>query len=134
MKRCKFCRCEFEGSKCPSCGGSGKEVSSNSGGIIGSIFSSTNTSSNSSNYESNDNIGMGSNIIYRAQSIARTIRYAIKTWIVCIILGLILSHFMKEGKVAFLEENHDIFVYVRSGLLYFGWALGIILSKIRRFI
>ena len=133
MKRCRYCRCEFEGSKCPSCGGSGKEISSG-GGIIGNIFSSSNSSNNSSNYEARDEFAIGTGIIGRAQSIARTIRYAIKTWIVCIILGLVLSHFMKEGKIAFLEENHDIFVYVKNILLYFGWAVGIILSKIRRFI
>ena len=134
MKRCRYCRCEFEGAKCPSCGGSGKEISSGGGGIISGLFSGSSSSSSSHSYESRDEFSLGTGIIGRAQSIARTIRYAIKTWIVCIILGLILSHFMDEGKIAFLEENHDIFVYVKNILLYFGWAVGIVLSKIRRYI
>jgi len=131
MKKCSYCRCEFEGSKCPNCGGSGKTISSESS-FKKSSFMDTFTD-NPSSFIRNESFNYDG-IVGKAQSISRTIRYAIKTWIVCIILGLILSHFMKQGNVAFLEENHDIFVYVKNILLYFGWVVGILLSKIRRFI
>ena len=130
MRICNYCRCEFEGSKCPNCGGSGKEKNNNSLKNNSNIFD---TLSSSNVVFENNGIDY-SKAIGKAQSIARTIRYAIKTWIVCIILGLILSYFMKEGKIAFLEENHDIFTYVKNILFYFGWAVGILLSKIRRYI
>lgn len=84
MKKCSYCRCEFEGSKCPNCGGSGKTISSESS-FKKSSFMDTFTDNPS-------------------------------------------SFIRKES------FNYDIFVYVKNMLLYFGWAVGILLSKIRRFI
>lgn len=127
MKKCKFCRSEYSGSTCPNCGASGGKE------IIDKIsnYSNNGISENDiKNFLNGDN----GNIIYKAQSIARTIRIVFKTWIICIILGFILSYFMKKGDIVFIEENMEILEYVKNGLFFFGWFIGIIISKIRKFV
>lgn len=135
--RCKYCRTEYVGTKCPSCGGtssskkSSTKINNNSNlGVISSLFSQENI--NSIKTSSSNNSFPYSNLIYKSKSIAYSIRFVFRTWIICIILGLILSHYMKDGSIAFIEENIEILGYVKIALLYFGWLIGIVLMRLRR--
>lgn len=131
--RCKYCKAEYEGSKCPSCGGtsSSKRTSSNSNvGVISNLFSQENT--NSTNPISSLESFPYTNLIHKSKMVAYSIRFVFRTWLICFVLGLILSHYMKDGSIAFIEENIEILKYVKIALIYFGWLIGIVLLKIRK--
>lgn len=134
--RCKYCRTEYVGTKCPSCGSASSSkkdsIKSSSTEEVSNIIS--NSIVNSINQISTNDTTSYTNLIYKTKMVAYSIRFVFKTWIVCFILGLILSHYLKDGSIAFIEENSEILRYVKIALIYFGWLIGIVLMKLRRII